>query len=197
MYVFVVTRLWKGAFFCDKTPKRIRMPNTKNIEKLEELREKVKQAKSITIVDYQGLNVNDINDFRQQIRDQEAETVITRNTLLMLAMKEEGIDTSELENDLTGPNAAIFSYGDPVAYFKTIYSFADKLELPKVKFALVEGAYTASEDVKVISELPSREQLLAQVVGGLKSPLSGLANVLGGTQRKFVTVLSRIAEEKE
>ena len=116
---------------------------------------------------------------------------------MKLALNEEGVDTSSFNAELTGPNAAIFSYGDPVAYFKTIFDFAEKIDLPKVKFAIIEGNFTSATDVKVVSELPSREQLLAQVVGALKSPLSGLVNVLGGTQRKFVTVLSRISEKKE
>lgn len=187
-------RLWRGAFFIEKEKQ---MPNEVNKELLQKLREKVKEAKSITMVDYQGLKSNDFNDFRQKIRDLGAETVITKNTLITLAMREEGIDTSSFDNELKGPNAIIFGYDDAISYFKTIFEFADKLELPKVKLAIVEGSVTNAKEVKVMSELPSRDQLLAQVVGGLKSPLSGLVNVLGGTQSKFVTVLSRIAEKKE
>jgi len=84
----------------------------------------------------------------------------------------------EIDEQLKGPTAVIFSYQDPVAYLKPLFAFAKKLELPTVKFALIEGAYTAAEKVKAISELPTREELLAKVVGGLNAPLSGFMNIL-------------------
>ncbi len=172
------------------------MPNQKNTNTIEQLKEKVKKAKSITFVDYLGLKVNDINELRQQMTDQEAEPVIARNTLIKLALKEEGMESEAIDEQLKGPTAAIFSYKDPVAYLKPLYEFAKKLELPKVKFALIDGAYTDAERVETISMLPSREQLLTQIVVGLNAPLSGFVNVIGGSQRKLVTVLSRIAEDK-
>ena len=173
------------------------MPNQIKQDKISELKEKIKSAKSIAIVDYQGLGVNDFNEFRQKIKGQDGDTVIAKNTLIKLALEEEGYKTEEYAKELKGPNAAIIAYKDPVAYFKTIFDFSARLDLPKIKFAIIDRVYTSAQNVEVISKLPSKEQLLAQVVGGLKSPLSGLVNVLGGTQRKFVTVLSRIAEKKE
>jgi len=172
------------------------MPNQKTTNTIKNLKEKVKKAKSITFVDYLGLNVNNINEFRQQMTDEDSESVIAKNTLLKLALEDEGIDTKEFNQHLKGPTAAVFSYKDPVAYLKPLFEFAKKFELPKVKFALIEGVFTAADKVEQISELPSKEQLLAQVVGGLKSPLSGLINVIGGNRRKLVTVLSKIADEK-
>ncbi len=173
------------------------MPNQINQDKVNNLREKVKKAKSIAVVDYVGFSSNDINNFRQKINDQDADTVIAKNTLLKIALNEEGISTKEFDKEVKGTNATIFAYSDPISYFKTIFEFHKKLDLPKIKFALIDKVYTSAADVQKISELPSKEQLLAQVVGGMKSPLSGLVNVLGGTQRKLVTVLSRIAEKKE
>ena len=172
------------------------MPNQKNQNLVEDIKTKVSKAKSITFVDYLGLKVNDINDFRQKMTDEEAESVIAKNTLMKLALKEEGIQSPEIDEQLKGPTAAIFSYKDPVAYLKPLFEFAKKMELPKIKFAVIEGIYTEADKLETISQLPSKEQLLAQVVGGLKSPLSGFVNVLGGTQRKLVTVLFRIAEDK-
>jgi large subunit ribosomal protein L10 len=172
------------------------MTNQKNIDKVNNLKEKLQKAKSITFIDYQGLDVNKINDFRQKMTDEEAESVVEKNTLLKLAMEEEGIETNELEAHLKGPTAAIFSYNDPVAYFKPLYDFIEEFELPKVKFALIDGAYTISEKVEQISKLPSKEELLAKIVGGMKSPITGIVNVLGGTKRNLVTVLSKIADSK-
>lgn len=173
------------------------MPNQKNINTVEQLKEKIAKARSITFIDFLGLNVNDINDFRQQMNQQDAEPVITKNTLMKLALKDQGIGSEEINQHLKGPTAVIFSYQDPVAYLKTLFEFAKEIELPKVKFALIEGDYTEAEKVRAISELPSREELLAKLVSGLNAPLAGFANMIGGGQRKLVTVLSKIAENKD
>lgn len=169
------------------------MPNTQKQDFVQNLREKVQKAKSITFVDYLGLSANAITDFRQKITKLNGETIIAKNTLLKIALKDEGMaETSELK----GPTAAIFSYDDPISAIKTIYEFAGQNELPKVKFSFVEKTYTTESNLKILSTLPSREELIARVVGRMKSPLNGVVNVFGGTQRKFVTVLSRIAESK-
>lgn len=173
------------------------MPNQKNKDNLTELKEKVAKAKSMTFVDYMGLKANDFNNFRSKVREDAGESVIARNTLVKIALNEEGYTNEEIDTLLKGPTAVIFSYEDPIATIRTIYKTSKELELPKVKFALVEGTYATSEEVQVLSELPSKEELIAKVVGGLKSPLSGIVNVLGGTQRQFVTVLSEIAKSKE
>ena len=186
-------RLWKDAFSFYKE----NMPNQKNKDILEEIKEKTAKAKSITFVDFLGLKVNDINNFRQQLLEKDAEPVIAKNTLFKLALKENGLSSAEIEQQLKGPTAAIFSYKDPVEYLKILYAFIKKLELPKVKFALIGKDFTNAEKIAIISSLPAKDQLLAQVVGGLKSPLVGLVNVFGGTQRKLVTVLSKIAENKK
>lgn len=172
------------------------MPNEKNKEKVEKLREKINKAKSITFVDYLGLKVNDLNDLRADLKKQDAETEIAKNTLFKIALNEEGIEKQEINQELNGPTAVIFSYTDPVAYLKSIYQFAKEFELPQVKFSLIDGVFTPAEKVKQISELPSREELLAKMVGGFKSPLVGIVNVLGGGRRNLVTVLSKIAEKK-
>ena len=173
------------------------MPNQKNLDTVQNLREKIQKSKSITFVDYLGLDVNNINDFRAKVREQDGESVIARNTLIKLALKEEGIETKEMEEHLKGPTAAIFSYDDPVAYLKTIYEFAKEFELPKVKFAYIEGVFTEAAQTKTISELPSKEELIATIVGRMNSPISGIVNVLGGPRRNLVTVLARVAEEKQ
>ncbi|OFW63202.1 MAG: 50S ribosomal protein L10 [Actinobacteria bacterium RBG_19FT_COMBO_36_27] len=172
------------------------MAKDKNIQTVESLREKVKKAKSITIMDYLGLEVNNINDLRAKITEKNADTVVAKNTLLKIALKEEGISSKEADAQLKGPTAAVFAYDDPISPLKVIFEFAKNFELPKVKFSFLDKTFTDASQVKILSELPSKDQLLAQIVGGLKSPLSGIVNVLGGTQSKFVTVLSRISEKK-
>jgi large subunit ribosomal protein L10 len=173
------------------------MPNDKNKQAVKELREKVAKAKAITFTDYVGLNANDLNTLRQKLKDTNAELTIAKNTLIKKALEEEKVDVSKISGDLEGPSAVVFAYSDAVAPIKALFDFIKKVELPKVKSALFDGIYNDAKQVQLISTLPSREQLIAQVVGGLKAPLSGIVGTLNGVQRKFVYVLSAVADKKK
>ena len=111
-------------------------------------------------------------------------------------MKESNLDVKSAENDLEGPTAAIFSYKDAISPLKALFEFAKKFELPKIKSAFINGIYNNAKDVEIISRLPSRTQLLGQVVGTFKAPLSGLVYVLSGSQKKLVYSISAIAKKK-
>lgn len=173
------------------------MPNAKNIQIVSELKEKVKNAKSIVFADYRGLKADDINTLRSKIRENDAEVVVAKNTLLKAALKEENVKVDLLEKDLKGPTTAIFSYKDPVSPIKILVEFAKKLELPKIKSAVIEGVYADSAKVEEVSNIPSKEILISRMIGGLKSPLSGLTNTLSGVQRKFVYAINAIKNNKE
>ncbi len=173
------------------------MPNTKNTELVQELRTKVAKSKSIIFANIQGLKSNDTNDLRQKLKDQNAEVAMAKNTLLEIALKQENKDVTKVSGDLKGSTIAIFGYNDPIAPIKALVEFAKKFELIKIKSGLVDDKYASAADVDTLSKLPSKEQLIAQVLGTMKSPLSGFVNVLSGTPRKLVYALSAIAKHKE
>jgi large subunit ribosomal protein L10 len=173
------------------------MPNNKNLKIVEELKNKIEKSKTILFADYRGLSAEQINELRSKIKNEGGEVVVAKNTLIKEALKQNNIDTKVLDNDLKGPTTAVFSYDDEISNIKTIVEYAKDTELPKVKSALVEGVYANSSKVLEISEIPSKEELVARLVGGLKSPLSGLTNTLGGVQRKFVYAVNAIKTKKE
>lgn len=172
------------------------MPNSKNIQLLEELKKKVAEAKSMVFADYQGLKSNQTNDLRQKMKESGGEMAVAKNTLLKIALKEQNLLTEEAEKALEGQVATFFGYKDSVSGIKLLTEFAKKLNLPKIRGGIVEGMFADKAKVEVLSQLPSREQLIARVVGGMKSPLTGFVNVVGGTRRKLVYVLSAIADKK-
>lgn len=172
------------------------MPNLKKTESVKNLREKVSKAKSIIFADFKGLNSNSTNELRQQMRDKNAEVSVSKNTLLKIALKEEKAPVDKLEEHLKGNTVAIFSYNDAISPLKPLVEFSKKFELPKIKAAIIDGVFASAEQVDTISKLPSREQLIAQVIGTMKSPLSGFVNVLSGSKRKFVYAIKAIAESK-
>jgi len=172
------------------------MPNLKNTQSVQDLKEKVAKAKSIVFAEFQGLKANQANDFRAKMLEHGAEVSVAKNTLLKKAMQEEKIDVTQVESVLKSTTLAIFSYKDALTPLKAIYEFGKKLELPKVKASIIDGIFTTADQTKVLSQLPSKEQLIAQALAGLKSPITGFVNVLGGTRSKFVYALSAIAKKK-
>lgn len=173
------------------------MPNQKNKDIVKNIKEKVAKAKSITLTDYIGLNSNDVNELRHQLQENDSEMIVAKNTLIKNALEEEGIkDADKLSEHLKGPTAAILSYKDAVSPLSTIYAFIKKLELPTVKAGLFDGIFTSSEQIEAISKLPSKEVLISQFIGVLKSPLNGTVQVFSGVQRKFVYAVKAIADKK-
>jgi large subunit ribosomal protein L10 len=173
-----------------------KMPNAENKELVKILKEKISRAKSIVFTDYLGISAENANTLRRKIKENDGEVVIAKNTLIKVALKEENHDVSKVENDLKNSTAMVLSYKDAISPIKAIFDFAKTIEFPKVKSAFIEGAYYGKEKVEEIKTIPSKEQLLSRVVGGLQSPITGFVGVLGGVQRKFVYAINAIAQKK-
>ncbi|MBI4091339.1 50S ribosomal protein L10 [candidate division WWE3 bacterium] len=166
------------------------MPNKKNLEKVEKLKEKIKNAKSVVFAEYKGLTANQANELRKKLGD-DSELEIAKNTLLKVSLKDLGHDISEVEKSFEGTTAALFAYSDPINPIKKLFEFIKTAALPIVKLGLMEGRFLTGAEVETLSKLPSREQLIARVLSGLNSPLTGFVNALTVTKRNFVNVLSK------
>jgi large subunit ribosomal protein L10 len=152
------------------------------------------RGSSAVLVDYQGMDVAQSTDLRRRSREAGVEFVVTKNTLTRRAADEAGV--GDLSEYLVGPTALAFSE-DPVASAKLMAEFADRVESFVLKAGLLEGGRVLDEaDVMALSRLPSREQMLAQVVGGISSPLTGLVTVLNNTIQGLVIALNQIAEQR-
>ena len=148
--------------------------------------EKLKAAQSVTICSYSGLTVEQVTELRKLCRAEEVAYTVLKNRLVLRALKEVGIEG--LEDLLNGPNAFVFSMKDAVAGPRIINDFIEKNKLQslEIKGGLMGTEVLDAAGVKAIAALPSREELLATVVGCLISPVSNL-----------VAVLEQIAEQKE
>lgn len=161
---------------------------------IEELAGKLR-GNSAVLVDYQGMDVARSTDLRRRSREAGVEFVVAKNTLTRMAADEAGVE--DLSEFLVGPTALAFSE-DPVASARLMAEFADQVESFALKGGLLEGGRVLDEaDVVALSKLPGREQLLAQVVGGISSPLTGLVTVLNNTVQGLVVALNQIAEQKQ
>ena len=160
---------------------------------IEGLAQKLRSGSAV-LVDYQGMNVARSTELRRRSRDAGVEFVVAKNTLARRAADEAGVEG--LTEYLVGPTALAFSE-DPVASAKLMAEFAAQVESFTLKGGLLEGGRVLNEaDVVALSRLPGREQLLAQVVGGISSPLTGLVTVLNNTIQGLVVALGQIAEQK-
>lgn len=172
------------------------MPNQANKEKVTLLTEKLSKAKSIIFTDYKGLTSSQADALRKKLAETGAEVEVAKNTLLKISLKEAGHDITEVEKTFEGSTATILAYDDAFAPVKKLYEFIKGATLPTVKLGFFEGKFYKAAEVDALSKLPSKTELIARVLGGLNSPISGFVNVLSGTKRNFVYALSEVAKKK-
>ena len=174
------------------------MPSNKILEQkknvVKELSEKVKAAQSFVLADYRGLTVEQDTALRNALRAAGVEYRVVKNTLTSLAMKENGIEG--LDGFLNGPTSMAISSDDVVAPAKILSEFAKKFEKLELKAGVVEGKIINVDEIKALAELPSREVLIAKVLGGFNAPISGFANVLNANLKGLVVALNAVAEQK-
>lgn len=161
---------------------------------VQNLAEKLKQAKAFVLADYSGLDVGQINELRREIKKVGGEFEVVKNTLLRLAAKN---GEWRMENEeLSGPTAVLWLYTEDISPLKAFSNFIQKTELPKIKLGFWQGEPISPERIKELASLPGLAELQAKLLGVLKSPTFGLINVLGGNLRKLAYILkSRGGEE--
>jgi large subunit ribosomal protein L10 len=173
------------------------MPNDANKEIVKVLKDKLSKAKSVVFTDYLGIKSGDANILRQKMKENDAEMLVAKNSLLKVAISEQkNAGMTKAEKDLEGSTAAIISYSDPISPIKAFFDFTKGMEFPKVKSGVIDEAYFTVDQLDAIKTIPTKEQLLTQIVVAFNSPLSGFANVLSGVQRKFVYAINAISKSK-
>ncbi len=162
---------------------------------VDEIKEKIEAAKSIVLMNYHGLNVGEVTELRDKFRAEEVDYKVYKNTLMRRAFTELGYEG--LDEVLKGPSSIAFSMADAVPAAKIASEFAKDHEALEIKSGVLDGKVISTDMIESLAKLPSREVLIAQVLGGLNAPIQGLANVLNGTIRGLAVVLNAIAEKKE
>ena len=162
------------------------MPNAKVLESkkaaVEVLSGKIKEATSVVFVDYKGITVAQDADLRKQFREAGVEYSVVKNTLTRFAAKENGYDFDEV---LNGTTAMASTTGDPIAPARIVCEFAKKNKLPmSIKGGVVEGSVLSADQLNGFGELPSKNALVASVLGTFLAPISSLAFVLDQIREK-------------
>ncbi len=186
----------QGFIILNKEVDDLPKENTLNQKRevVEGISGKMKAAKAMVFADYRGLTVEQDTELRSALRKAGVEYKVVKNTLARFAAKENGLDG--LDTYFNGPTAMASSDSDPVAPAKILSEYAKKYDKLELKAGVVEGRIIDINGIKSLAELPSREVLIARVLGGLNAPISGFVNVLNGNIRGLVVALNAIAEQK-
>ncbi|HSX57778.1 MAG TPA: 50S ribosomal protein L10 [Candidatus Saccharimonadales bacterium] len=162
----------------------------KNEESVDSLVEKLNRSKSVVLTDQSGLSVSLASELKKKLRGVDAESLVTKNTLLKIASQKSGyeIPTEALE----GPTAVVFGYGDEIAPIKELTTFAKTNEKPVLKTGFLGSDLLSAEKITELAKLPSKEILQGKVVGGLASPLYGMVGVLNANLRNLVYAIDQI-----
>jgi large subunit ribosomal protein L10 len=171
------------------------MPNAEKVKTVAQIKEDIQAADAIWIVDYRGLSVKQAEELRRRIRDKDASYKIYKNTFTVRALDELGLPS--LGEVLQGPSAFVFVQGDPMDSAKVLKTYAKETNVLKLKGGLMDGQALTAAQVATIADLPSRDEMLAKLLGTMAGPLVGLVSVLNAVPQKLVRTLQAVAESKE
>ena len=143
---------------------------------VDEIKQKISEAKSVLLVDYRGLTVDQDTALRKALREENVEYRVYKNTMINFAVK--GTEFESLSEHLSGPTAVAISYEDATAGPRVLAKVAKENENLEFKAGVVEGEYFDAAKMLEIGNIAPREELLGRLLGSFKSPISSFARVI-------------------
>lgn len=157
---------------------------------IEDLKEMLSRQKAIILVGISGLKVKDISQLRKKLKAIDGNLRVAKKTLIELAFKESNLkfDKDKFKEEI----ALAFGFKDEILPVKIVYQFSRENENLKILGGYLEDNFKEAQDLITLAQLPSREELLARLVGSISSPISGLVNVLQGNIKGLIRVLAQV-----
>lgn len=168
----------------------------KKEEILKDLTELFENAKSVVFSDYKGVSVKEFGNLRSKLRENEVAYKVAKKTLIKLAAEKAGFRDLP-EAVLEGQVGVAFAQNDEIAAAKTLYEFSKDNENVKLLGALMEGRTLSQEETLALAKIPGKEELLAKLVGSMKSPITGFHGVLSSLLQNFALVVSAYKDKVE
>ncbi|WP_058270995.1 50S ribosomal protein L10 [Olsenella massiliensis] len=169
------------------------MPNKNNIAMLEKVADSLEHSKGVFVIDYRGLSVKETQELRRALTEAGAHMKVYKNNIVKIALKNANLP--EIDN-LEGTCAYIFFESDPVNAAKVIKKEAEALKKIEWVGGIADGNALSADEAKAYADLAGRDELMAQLVYVVASPLRGIASVCAGPARGLVTALDALAEQK-
>src|SRR5882672_8884163 len=169
------------------------MPTDQKTKAVQALEKEARESKGLIVTSFKALKTVEFNEMRAKLRPHQGEYRVVKNSLTRIALKNAGMGT--LADMLEGPTAIVVERGDAIAAMKAVFDFAKTHENLKINGGIFEGKVLTGKELKAIASLPSREVLLAKLLGTLQAPMVNLVSVLQAPMRDLVGVLDQIAKK--
>jgi large subunit ribosomal protein L10 len=161
---------------------------------VEQLTEDFRKAKSIVFTDFKGVKVNEAKVLRTKLRDSKVVYGVYKKTLIQIALNNAKIKGNI--KDYKGPVGLAVSYEDEVTPAKVIYEYTRESGKLNIVSGVLEDKYLEKKEIVALAKLPSKEELIAKVVGSIKAPISNFVGVLSNVPRQLIYTLNSIKETK-
>jgi len=163
---------------------------------VQTLKDELARMNSLVFVNYYGLTVPEIEEFRQMTDKEQCRYLVAKKSLFQLALKEAGLEEMVDMDKIKGGMGLVFGFGDMIQPARLAVKFAKDHEQMVIYGGVLDAEFIDPAKVKALSRLPSRQQLLGQLVRTIQGPVSGLVGVLQGNLRNLVCLLSQIKGQK-
>ena len=157
--------------------------------------DKMQRAQSVVVLDYRGLTVAEVSDLRSKFREAGVEYKVIKNNMLKRAAEELKIEG--VEDYFKGPTAVAFGFEDPVAPAKILCKFVKDAGKTEIKGGILASQAMDAKKVESLSKLPSKEELIAKMMGSLNAPITNFALALQAIPRGLACALKAVAEQKQ
>lgn len=163
-------------------------------ESVDSLRDNFSKATAVVFADYKGVTSEEMNLLRRSLRDKNVHVKVAKNNLVRIALK--GTSKEQSVEKLAGPMVTVFAHGDAVEMAKALSDFSKKVEAFSIKEGFLGDQAVNEAQIKQLATLPSKDQLVAQLLSVMNGPIRNFACVLNAVQRDFTRVMQAIADQK-
>ncbi len=170
------------------------MPTQAKNDVVTEIKEKLTACGGVIMADYRGLSVKDMQELRTKVREAGGEVKVYKNTLTEIAVRE--LAMPNMDEFLQGPTAFIFAGDDPVAPAKALVGFKKGHDALELKGGFVQNAVVDAAGIMAIAALPSREELIAKVMGSMLNPIRGFMTMANAPASAFARAVQAVADQK-
>jgi len=170
------------------------MARPEKIAEVQAIAERIDSAQSMILADYTGLTVEQMTIFRRSCRAQSVECRVVKNRLARIAADKSGLEA--MKDHLNGPTAIVFGAESQVDPAKIVADFAKENEAMEIKGGFLDGEFLDKAQVMALAKTPSRDELLAKMMGSINSPATGLVGTINGVAAALARVIDAAAKEK-
>jgi large subunit ribosomal protein L10 len=170
------------------------MPTNEKQRLVAEIKDRLSSTGGLIMADYRGLSVKEMRTLRTSMREAGAEVTVYKNSLTQIAMRE--LELPNMDEFLEGPTAFVFTPEDPVASAKALLAFGKEHKVFAFKGGLIDGQVVSADEIKTIASLPSRDELIAKLMGTMLNPLRNFMAMANAPAGAFARAVQAVADQK-